>query len=31
MGRNGRKAVMERYNWDAEGVKLVKFYRNLLE
>lgn len=30
LGRNGRAAVLERYNWDAEGQRLVAFYRDLL-
>lgn len=30
MGRNGQKAVNERYNWDQEGRKLVAFYASLL-
>lgn len=29
MGRNGRKAVLERYSWDAEREKLVRFYRGV--
>lgn len=29
MGQNGQKAVKERYNWDAEGRRLVKFYADL--
>jgi len=27
MGRRGRQAVEERYNWDKEATKLLKFYR----
>ncbi|WP_016839517.1 glycosyltransferase family 4 protein [Ureibacillus thermosphaericus] len=27
MGRNGRKAVESKYNWEKEGQKLVDFYR----
>jgi glycosyltransferase involved in cell wall biosynthesis len=30
MGENGRKAVLEKYNWDQEGKKLLKIYRDLL-
>lgn len=30
MGRRGRKAVEEHYNWEAESVKLVSLYRKLL-
>ncbi len=30
MGKNGRKAVMEKYNWTAEGEKMVEIYRQLL-
>ena len=30
MGRNGKKAVNERYNWDQEGSKLIAFYSSLL-
>lgn len=30
MGENGRKAVIERYNWPAEEVKLLSFYARLL-
>jgi glycosyltransferase involved in cell wall biosynthesis len=30
MGRNGRKAVYERYNWNAESGKLLEFYERLL-
>jgi len=29
MGRNGRKAVLERYNWEIESKKLIKFYKEL--
>jgi len=28
MGKNGRKAVLSTYNWDAEGEKLVSVYRS---
>ena len=31
MGSNGRKAVMEKYNWNADGKKLQKVYDDLLE
>jgi glycosyltransferase involved in cell wall biosynthesis len=30
MGRNGRKAVLERYNWKNEEVKLLSFYETIL-
>ena len=30
MGKNGRKAVMEKYNWTAEGEKMIGVYRKLL-
>lgn len=30
MGRRGRRAVEERYNWATEGEKLVKMYNRLL-
>ncbi|MDP3971953.1 MAG: glycosyltransferase family 4 protein [Candidatus Nanopelagicales bacterium] len=30
MGRNGRRAVEERYSWEREGNTLVAFYRNRL-
>jgi glycosyltransferase involved in cell wall biosynthesis len=30
MGRNGKRAVSEKYNWDAEGKKLVELYSQLL-
>jgi glycosyltransferase involved in cell wall biosynthesis len=29
MGKNGRKAVLERYNWDNEANKLLNIYRNI--
>ena len=29
MGKNGRKAVLEKYNWDNEGRKLVELYGSL--
>ena len=31
MGKNGRRAVEEKYNWGKEAEKLVRLYRNLLE
>lgn len=31
MGRNGEKAVRERYNWSVEEQKLLAMYRQLLE
>jgi len=30
MGKKGRKAVLEKYNWDLEEKKLIKVYRELL-
>jgi len=30
MGRNGRKAVAERYNWEKEAQKLLALYKELL-
>ena len=30
MGENGRRAVLERYNWAAEEAKLLAYYKNLL-
>jgi len=30
MGENGKRAVLERYNWDKEKEKLLKLYKNLL-
>jgi glycosyltransferase involved in cell wall biosynthesis len=30
MGRRGQNAVRERFNWDAEGAKLISLYRRLL-
>ncbi|WP_336331864.1 glycosyltransferase family 4 protein [Pseudomonas putida] len=30
LGRNGQRAVNERYNWDLEGRKLLQFYSDLL-
>lgn len=30
MGENGRRAVLERYNWQVEEKKLLAFYENLL-
>jgi glycosyltransferase involved in cell wall biosynthesis len=29
MGARGRERAWERYNWDAEAVKLLAFYRQL--
>ena len=31
MGRNGSKAVLEKYNWEAESRKLFHFYEQLLK
>jgi glycosyltransferase involved in cell wall biosynthesis len=30
MGKNGRKAVIERYNWNSEAHKLLTFYQEIL-
>jgi len=30
MGENGKKAVLERYNWDVEEKKLLKIYEGLM-
>lgn len=30
MGENGRKAVLTKYNWNAEEKKLLQTYSNLL-
>lgn len=30
MGENGRKAVLEKYNWSAEAKKLLEFYSSVL-
>jgi glycosyltransferase involved in cell wall biosynthesis len=30
MGKNGRKAVEEKYNWESEGRKLLRLYEELL-
>lgn len=30
MGRNARKAVEEKYNWEAEAPKLIRLYKELL-
>lgn len=31
MGENGRRAVVEKYNWGVEEKKLIKLYQDLLE
>ncbi len=31
MGENGRKAVLEKYNWETESKKLISVYENLLK
>lgn len=31
MGNNGRKAVIEKYNWDTEENKLLNFYQSIVE
>ena len=30
MGENGRRAVLEKYNWETEGKKLLAVYAGLL-
>ena len=30
LGRNGRRAFEEQYNWDSEAEKLVRLYRELV-
>jgi glycosyltransferase involved in cell wall biosynthesis len=30
MGKNGQRAVLEKYNWDSEAKKLICFYHKLL-
>jgi len=30
MGENGRKAVLEKYNWENESIKLLKIYKKIL-
>jgi len=30
MGENGRRAIEEKYNWDSEGRKLLRLYKELL-
>jgi len=29
MGENGRKAVLQKYNWSQEAQKLIEFYKKL--
>ncbi len=29
MGRNGRRAIVDKYNWPVESAKLIAFYENL--
>lgn len=31
MGKNGRRAVLEKFNWDIEEKKLIKLYEDLFE
>lgn len=31
MGKNGRKAVLERFNWEVESKKLIDFYRLIMK
>jgi len=31
MGENGRKAVLEKYNWENESKKLLALYEDLLK
>lgn len=30
MGENGKKAVLEKYNWENESKKLLKIYKKIL-
>jgi len=30
MGENGCRAVIEKYNWENEGKKLIRLYEELL-
>lgn len=30
MGKNGRKNILEKYNWEAEGKKLISIYQKLV-
>jgi glycosyltransferase involved in cell wall biosynthesis len=30
MGKNGQNAVLEKYNWETESQKLIKFYKEIL-
>jgi len=31
MGKNGRKAVEQKYNWSMEEKKLLTLYKNILQ
>lgn len=31
MGKNGKKAVLEKYNWGVEEIKLFEVYKNLID
>jgi len=31
MGKNGQKAVLEKYNWENESKKLLKVYEELIK
>lgn len=31
MGDNGRRAVLHKYNWNAESIKLINFYKELIK
>jgi glycosyltransferase involved in cell wall biosynthesis len=31
MGENGRRAVMEKYNWESEGKKLIELYHDIFK
>lgn len=31
MGRKGRKAIEEKYNWEEESRKLISFYEQILK
>jgi glycosyltransferase involved in cell wall biosynthesis len=31
MGKNGRKAVLEHFNWEVESKKLIEMYENITD
>ena len=31
MGKNGKKAILEKYNWEKEGRKLLEIYARVLD